>query len=317
MRILMFGTGPFAVPTFRWLLESPHDVPALVTRPVPPPGKRQKQAVNPMRDVALEANREVLDPPSVNSIDTIEALHKLSADLFVVCDYGQILSPDCLAAARLGGINLHGSLLPAYRGAAPINWAIYHGETTLGVSVIHMTPRLDAGNILTTATLELRTGESAQEVEPRLAELGVTAVREAIQLLDQWTGEQPPGEPQDESRATRAPRLKKEDGAVDWNRSAGELFRQVCALQPWPGTYTEWKPADRSPLRIILHRVRPVPGDPQVPPGQVLRNDGQQLVVQTGEGGLAIDQLQPAGKKPMAIADFLRGYPLQVGDRLE
>src|SRR5690606_12869814 len=142
--IIMMGTGPFAVQTFHWLLGSEHEVVALVTRPTPPPVGRRKSPANPMRDVGMEAELTILEPESINAPEATAELKRLAADLLVVCDYGQILSPEALSVTPLGGINLHASLLPKYRGSAPINWAIYRGEEVTGVSVIHMTPQLDA-----------------------------------------------------------------------------------------------------------------------------------------------------------------------------
>lgn len=315
MKVIVFGTGPFAVPTFTALLKSSHDVPLLVTRPVSDSGKRRKSSDNPTRDAGVEAGIEIYDPPDVNHPDAIGRIGALMPDLLMVCDYGQILSNDCLAIARLGGINLHGSLLPKYRGAAPINWAIYHGETTLGVTVIHMSSKLDAGNCLTKAELRLADDETAADVEPRLAALGVSPVLEAIDLLGQWDGQSPLGEPQDPSLATKAPRLKKQNGLIDWRRSASDICRQIRAFQPWPGSFTHWSPAEKEPLRLIVHRAEPVDQPSTWEPGQVAVGDRQQLLIQTGDGLLSISQLQPAGKKPMPVADFLRGYQPNPGDR--
>ena len=172
MRLVMMGTGPFAVPTFRALLASPHEMLGLVTRPDKPAHRREKSPANPMREVALQHRLKVFEPESINSPEAQAWLGELAADLFVVCDYGQILSRDILSLARLGGINLHASLLPKYRGAAPINWAIYHGETETGVTVIHMTPQLDAGPCLVQHRTPIGPDETAPDLETRLAELG-------------------------------------------------------------------------------------------------------------------------------------------------
>ena len=318
MRIIMFGTGPFAVPTFKELLASRHEVPMLVTRPVTNSGNRRKSAENPTRDAGEEAGIEIYEPPSINTEDAIQKLTQYHADLFVVCDYGQILSNRCLEAARYGGINLHGSLLPRYRGAAPINWAIFHGESVLGITVIHMTSRLDAGNSITTASLELQHDDTAETVEPRLAELGVKPVMKAIELIEQWDETSTLGTPQDPALATKAPRLNKKDGLIDWNRSAKEIRCQIMAFQPWPGTYCQWSPPGKPPMRLIVHRASVVEGPEvkgaNVEPGCVAIANDQTLVVQTGHAGLALDRIQPAGKKAMPIADFLRGYRPQPGD---
>ncbi len=216
----------------------------------------------------------------------------------MVCDYGQILSRYTLELAPLGGINLHASLLPKYRGAAPIQWAMLEGETETGVTVIHMTPRLDAGPAIVQVATPIGPDETAAELEPRLATIGATAVLQAIELLASGTA-QPIA--QDQAQATRAPRLKKEQGAVDWSRPAEAIRNQVRALQPWPKTFTFWHRAGSEPLRLILEtvRVEPAPPTGETPavPGTVLDASGERLVIATGSGALSIEQLQPAGKR--------------------
>lgn len=320
MRIIMFGTGPFAVPTFVSLLTSNHDVLALVTRPIADSGKRRKTSENPTRDTGEAAGIEILDPPSANDSEFVEKLKSFNADLFVVCDYGQILSRACLGAAKLGGINLHGSLLPKYRGAAPINWCIFNGDSTTGITIIHMTPKLDGGPCLVKAEIKIEDDDTAESIEPRLALLGVDPVHKAIEMLANWDGESEIGELQDPKLATKAPRLKKSDGLVDWTRSAAQIANQVRAFQPWPGTFTNWHSEKlKQPMRLIIHKVTvvaPTEYDSSYEPGQVVSIENS-LVVQTGEQLLRIDEIQPAGKRPMPVADFLRGKPPTVGDRFQ
>jgi methionyl-tRNA formyltransferase len=309
------GTGPFAVPMFRELLASPHDVLALVTRPDRPVHRRGKAPENPMRETARAAGLEVFEPESINSTEAIEWLRRTKADLFIVCDYGQILSREALSQARLGGINLHASLLPKYRGAAPINWAVYHGESETGVTVIHMTPQLDAGPCLVQHRTEIGSHETAPELESRLSDIGVAAVMEAIDLLA--IGSTVGGIEQDPQSATRAPRLKKEDGLVDWSRSPTAIFNQVRAFQPWPKTHTFWQRPEHEPLRLILEQVEPTASDAEAAlPGVILEADNDRLVVACGEGSLKIEAIQPAGKRAMSAAEFLHGHPLAVGQRL-
>lgn len=317
MRILPLGTGPFAVPTFRWLLDSLHEVPALVTRPTHSSKGREKTPLNPMRDLAEQRKLEIYAPESINTDEARQKLASWQPDLLMVCDYGQILLRETLAAAPLGGINLHASLLPKYRGAAPIHWAIYNGDAETGVTVIHMTPRLDGGPCLAVRRTTIGTEETSPELEQRLSILGVEAVQEAIEELSRWDRVSPIGEIQDQSQATKAPRLKKTDGAVDWNRSAEQIRNQVRAFKPWPATYTNWHRAGAEPLRIVLDKVSVASRTEHcsVPPGQVVLSDGKQLIIATGKGGLSIHALQPAGKRVMDIAEFLRGYPVRVGDR--
>ncbi|HEV2970980.1 MAG TPA: methionyl-tRNA formyltransferase [Pirellulales bacterium] len=314
LRLVMMGTGPFAAPTFKALLDSPHPVAALVTRPDRPIHDRHKRKqaapLNPMREGARQRGIEVFEPQSINAPEAQERLGHWAADLFVVCDYGQILSRETLALARLGGINLHASLLPKYRGAAPIQWAIFHGETETGVSVIHMTPQLDAGPVLLQPRLAIEPDETAAQLEPRLAALGPSAVLGAI---DRLAAGDTSGISQDPTLATKAPRLKKTDGLVDWRRSAEEIRDQVRAMEPWPKTYTFWRPPAGQPLRLILESVAARSESHSASPGTVIAADASNLLIGCGDGSLAIDRLQPAGKRSMSASEFLRGHPVQPG----
>lgn len=318
MRLILMGTGPFAVPTFDWLARSPHEISVVVTRPVPDKPGRRKGAANPVLDAFTTRGIPILSPPDVNDSKVIAQLRQLAPDLLVVCDYGQILSRECLTVARLGGVNLHGSLLPKYRGAAPVNWAIWNGDAETGVTVIHMSPRLDSGPCLVQRSTPIAPDEDAVQLESRLAELGVAAVSEALAMLESWDGHTPLGVVQDPAHATQAPRLKKSDGNVDWAESAVRICNQVRALRPWPGTFTSW-PRAKGPLRLILQKVSVASGHSELPPaepGCIVESSEDRLVVATGDGFLALHEVQPAGKRVLTIREFLRGYPAAPGDRL-
>ncbi len=316
MRLILMGTGPFAVPTFDALARSEHDIVTVVTRPVPESRGRRKGPANPVRDFFAQHDVPLLAPDNVNDPQVVDALSTLRPDLLVVCDFGQILSPHCLEAARWGGINLHGSLLPKYRGAAPINWALWNGELETGVTVIHMTPRLDAGPCLVQTRTAIDPNEDAVQLEQRLALLGIESVVQSLGMLSQWDGWSLLGEIQDQAEATKAPRLKKSDGLVDWTHEAARICNQVRALRPWPGTFTQWQRA-KGPLRLILERVS-VADDGALPPdavpGQVVESNGERLVVATSAGCLDLHEVKPAGKRVMAVREFLRGYPVRVAD---
>jgi len=270
-----------------------------------------------MRDLAEERGLEVYAPDSINTDEACQKLAAWQPDLLMVCDYGQILSRELLAVAPLGGINLHGSLLPKYRGAAPVHWAVYNGDAETGVTVIHMTPRLDGGPCLAVRRTPIGSDETMAVLEQRLSLLGVEAVQEAIEKLSRWDRVSPIGEIQDQSLATKAPRLKKTDGAVDWTRTAEQIRNQIRAFKPWPATYTYWLRAGAEPLRILLDQVSVESRTEHCSflPGHVILSDGKQLLVATGEGALSIHALQPAGKRVMEIAEFLRGYPVRAGDK--
>jgi methionyl-tRNA formyltransferase len=308
----MMGTGPFAVPAFTALYETHHEVVALVTKPLEPAAGARPVPVSPLRDIAHQHGTPIFDPEDVNSADSRVELLRFAADLLVVCDYGQILSAETLATARLGGINVHGSLLPKYRGAAPINWAIYHGEREAGVSIIHMTPRVDAGPVIGQGRTLIEPEETAVDLEKRLSEIGAWLVRRAIDSLEAGRLE---ALPQDPSQASKAPRLKKTDGLVDWSRPAIAIKDQVRALEPWPKTYTFWHRPGGPPLRLILGPVAVLDIPTAAPPGTVLEASGDRLVVAAGEGAVLIKTLQPAGKRMLWVSEFLRGYRVQPGDR--
>jgi methionyl-tRNA formyltransferase len=313
MRLIMMGTGPFAVPTFQLLYEARHDVVLLVTRPLRVHRGKDVEPASAMRDIAHEHATPIFDPESINTAEAQQRLAGLAADLLVVCDYGQILAPATLSTARLGGINLHGSLLPKYRGAAPINWALFNGETETGVTVIHMTPQVDAGPCIAQGATSITPEETAVELETRLAELGGWLVRRTIDGLAEARLE---ALPQDQALASKAPRLKKTDGAIDWNRPALGIKNQVRALEPWPRTYTFWHRTGGVPVRMILGPVDVVDraGSPQ-PPGTVLEASGDRLIIAAGQGGVAPRTIQLAGKRPMGIAELLRGHKIQPGER--
>ena len=316
MRLVMMATGPFAVPTFRSLLDGRHTVAALVTSPLRPPHGDAPSPGGPIREVARERGAPVFDPDDVNADSAREWIRNCQADLLVTCDYGQILSSATLAAARLGGVNLHASLLPKYRGAAPINWALYQGETETGATVIHMTPQIDAGPWIAQARTPIGPDETAPQLELRLAELGAKLVVETLDRLEAGTI---PALPQDPALASKAPRLKKSDGALDWRRPADALRNQIRALEPWPKCYTYWRRAGGTPLRLIVAGLRPVDSpQPEAAPGAVLQADGDRLLVATG-GNLAarLTAIQPAGKRQMNVEEFLRGYRVRVGDQLQ
>ena len=304
----MMGTGPFAVPSFEALLESDHEIVCLITRPDKVARGRKKAPPNPMREAAEQAGVKVYAPGTINSEEGLSLLDENPADLFVVCDYGQILSKEALGKAKLGGINLHGSLLPKYRGAAPINWALLHGDSVAGITVIHMTPRLDGGPMICLRSLEVGEAEDAVQLEERLSKVGVEAVLEAIEKLESWDGESVIGELQQKELVTKAPRLKKSDGQIDWTCDAMVLFNRVRALKPWPGTFSNLLRDGKDPMRVIIHEVSVCdPAEPSLEPGDG-RGTDKGIVVQCGDRALCVKRIQPAGKREMVSEEFVRGY---------
>lgn len=310
MRIVVMGTGPFAVPSLRALHASEHQVLCAASRP--PRGRRAKPA--PVFVAAEELGVETWLPETVNCDEARAKLAAFKADLLVVCDYGEILKPATLAATRLGGINLHGSLLPKYRGAAPVQWAVFNGDAETGNTVIQMTPGLDAGPALGVQRIPIDPDETAGELEARMAELGAEIVLEVVAQLAAGTASPVS---QVKSQATKAPRLTKEMGLIDWARSATGIKNQVRALQPWPRAFTAWQRTEGEPMRLILHRVRAdVEATPSDAPGTVVQCEGT-IAVATGDGLIFLEDVQPAGKRMMSVADFLRGSAVRVGERME
>lgn len=303
LRIVMLGTGDFAVPTFERLCGSSHDVVALVTQPDRPQGRKGEILTSLIKRAALDRGIRVDQPESINAPEGLDLVRSLAPDLLVTAAYGQILSGDVLAIPRLGGINLHGSILPRYRGAAPVARAIQRGEAETGVTVIRMTPRVDAGGMLSFARTPIGPDETAGELEDRLAVLGAPLVLDAIAALVAGTATILP---QDPAAVTKAPKLKKEDGRIDWERPAQEIHDLVRAMQPWPIASTLWDRGGGPPVRLIVHETRVEAG--QGEPGRVIEAAGDRLIVAAGGGAVRLIRVQLEGKKAMGAEEFLRGY---------
>jgi methionyl-tRNA formyltransferase len=286
---------------------------ALVTAPLRTHRGQPVAPISSIRDLAQQRGTPLFDPEDVNSPDARAQLASYAADLLITCDYGQILAPATLATASRGGVNLHAALLPKYRGAAPINWAIYHGETETGVTVIHMAPQIDAGPSIAQLRVTIEPDETAAELEVRLAEAGARLMCEAIDLLEAGRA---PSLPQDPALASKAPRLKKTDGLIDWGRSAAAIKNHVRALDPWPKTYTFWHRSDGPPVRLILGPLAVVePAKTGLTPGVVIEADDGRLVIAAGEGAVAPKSVQPSGKRLLPVGEFLRGYRVRPGER--
>jgi methionyl-tRNA formyltransferase len=312
LRIVMLGTKDFAVPTFVRLVETGHDVVALVTQPDRPQGR--KGEILPAR-IAVEARARgipVHQPEDLNAPEGLELLRDLRPDLLVTAAYGQILSSAVLTLPPMGGINLHGSVLPAYRGAAPVARAIQDGAVESGVTVIRMTPRVDAGGMMAVARTPIGPDETAGELERRLAELGAPLIVDAVAALAAGTALV---QKQDRARATKAPKLAKDDGRIDWSRPAQAVHDLVRAMQPWPQASTQWHPSGgRPPVRLIVHRTAVVDGSGA--PGTVLSGSPGPLVVAAGAGAVRLVTVQVPGKKPMPAEEFLKGHRVSPGDRM-
>jgi methionyl-tRNA formyltransferase len=307
------GNGPFARPSLAALAKHGTPIGAVVARPDRAQGKHLRVEPGPVAALATSLELPLHQPEDVNAASFVAELRSWAADLLVVADFGQILSAECLQAARLGGINIHGSLLPRYRGAAPIAWAIYHGEKETGVSVLRMTPKMDAGGVMLRGVVPIGPDQTAGDVEAILSDLGARLAVESVNLLANCASVV---EPQDPKLVTKAPKLKKDDGRIRWDRKAQQVHDQVRAMLPWPGGFFERRRGDGAPIRIKVLKTSVVESSGTGAPGAVLRSDQGLLHVQTGAGVVSLVQVHPAGKSPMDAATYLRGNPIPVGEVL-
>jgi len=308
----MMATGQFALPTLEGLYQSDHQLVGVFTQP-DRQGRGHHRHQNPVKQLAIEHDTPVFQPQKVNTDESLADLRNLEADLYVVAAYGQILSAELLAIPKFGAINLHASLLPKYRGAAPVQFAILRGENETGVTIFRLEPKLDAGPIVGVVTTEIGAKETSGDLEPRLAELAVPLT---LQVLDQMENSTLDPHLQDSTQVTRAPRLKKLAGAIDWSLTARQIDWHIRAMQPWPNPFTFLESQAGEPLRLIVLEVEPSDVKSDAKPGTILLADRKSLVVQSGQGALEIVRLQPNGKRAMTTADFLCGHSVNVGDRL-
>lgn len=314
-RIAMLGTGEFALPSFRAIADSSHEIVGLVTQPDRLDAKGRVH-LNVMKEFSVSRGIPVLQPTNINLEENLAQLRALNADLFMVAAYGQILSADVIGVPPRGCYNLHASLLPKFRGAAPIQYAVWEGELETGVSIFKIEPKLDAGPILAMVTTRIGPRETAGELEIRMADLVAPTT---LQFLDDLEHGRLTGTLQDQSLVTKAPKLKKEFGAIDWSQTVREIDCQVRAMQPWPMPYSFLQIEGRSTRRVLVLEVTPQPfsDTSDYSPGTVVHNDGKSLRVKCADGSCQINRIQPIGKRPMAIAEFLRGYPAVVSSRFE
>lgn len=308
LRIVFFGTPEFAVPTLDALLRSRHQVVGVVTQPDRPRGRGQKTAASPVKLHATAAGVAVLQPERLKDQPFLDALTALRADLGVVAAYGKILSDAVLAAPRLGMVNVHASLLPKYRGAAPVHRAIMAGEIETGVTIMRVVKALDAGPMLAKVATAIGPDDTSDEIERDLASLGADLLIPTIEAIADGHAEETA---QDEASATYAHRLTKDDGIIDWTRAAADIHNQLRGLHPWPHAF-----AYVGGRRVILHRSETAGHDQtSAAPGTLVETDGDRLVVATGAGNLRILMIQAEGKRPMTAGEYLAGHPLAPGDR--
>jgi methionyl-tRNA formyltransferase len=304
-RIVFFGTPSFAIPTLRNLFEGPDPIVAVVTQPDREKGRGKKVVFSPVKELTLERSLYPLQPERAKEEVFQEALRTLQPDLLVVVAYGQILPKSILKIPRVGAVNVHASLLPKYRGAAPIAWVILNGEKVTGITTMVMDEGMDTGDILLQSEIQIGKEETSQTLHDQLASLGAQLLRETLERMK-------PGNlhpiSQDHSKATYAPPLKKEDGRIDWKKEATEIDRQIRAFTPWPGAFTKW--GDQW-LKIYKGEIKE--GMVTGKNGEIVWIGSDFLEVETGKDFFRIQEIQLEGRRKMTVRDFLSGYSIPVG----
>jgi len=305
--VLFYGTPEFAVPTLEALLER-HTVAAVVTQPDKPAGRGRHLQAPPVKKRAGAAGIPVLQPPRLRNAGWPERLAEVGADVAVVVAFGQILPKAVLDVPLRGSINVHASILPRYRGAAPIAWAIIRGETETGITTFQMDPGMDTGDVLLSESTAIGADETAGELSARLSRIGASVMIRTLEQLDSLTPR-----PQDHSQATLAPLLKKEDGRIDWSWTSDEISRRVRGLRPWPGAYTRCRGKNLHVWSAIPAQGSSASG---LAPGATIAEQGRLAVVCGGATVLELNELQLEGRRRLPTRDFLNGVRLDTGEKL-
>ena len=305
MRIIFMGTPDFSVGTLEALAAAGHDICLAVTQPDKPKGRGKEMQYTPVKEAAIRLGIPVYQPKKVRDPECVEELRKYNADVMVVVAFGQILPKEILDMTRWGCINVHASLLPKYRGAAPIQWAIIEGEKVTGVTTMQMDEGLDTGDMIMKTEVPITEDETGESLHDKLAEAGAKLCVETLKAVEDGTAV---FEKQGESPTAYAKMLDKKLGNIDWTQSAARIGRLVRGLNSWPSAYTYW-----NGKVLKIWKAKAVPGVPGQEPGTVTAVGKNDFTVQTGDGGLQVFELQIPGKKRMETGAFLRGYTLETG----
>ena len=310
LKVIFMGTPDFAVPCLEKLTDMDLvEVIGVVTQPDRPRGRGQKMIPSPVKACALEKGIEVYQPEKIKTPEFTEKLREMTPDLMVVVAFGQILSQAILDIPKYGCVNVHGSLLPRYRGAAPIHWAIINGETKTGITTMYMDAGLDTGDMLIKAETEIGPDMTTEELHDKLMMEGAKVLEETVLKIADGTIER---QKQDDSISNYAPLLKKDTGHIDWSKSAEEIHNLVRGLNSWPGAY-----AMLQGEKFKIWGTKAVSGISESAPGTILEGDGKQLLVSTGNGIIEITELQAPSKKKMPAAEYLKGHKLSAGSVFE
>jgi len=308
MRILFFGTPSFAIPSLEALIKGEDKIIGVVTQPDRPKGRGRRPSPPPIKLLAEGHNLPIYQPRVAKEKEFVDLIRNLEPDLIVVVAYGQILPKEILDIPPLGAIGVHPSLLPKYRGAAPINWAIINGERITGVTIFRLCEKLDSGDIILQRAIEILPGETAGGLSDRLAKFGADLLLEAIKDMKEGRIHLVK---QDEDLASYAPCLKKEDGLIDWERSAKEIANLICGLDPWPSAYTY---LNGELLKLFKAKVASL--DKVAEPGTILEIESKGMKVATRDGAVLIEEIQRAGKKRLKVSEFVKGHPISPGKKL-
>ncbi|MBD0326572.1 MAG: methionyl-tRNA formyltransferase [Pyrinomonadaceae bacterium] len=307
MRLIFMGTPEAAVPTLHRCLDDGHEIAAVWTQPDRPAGRGRKLAPPPVKEFALAHNLNVQQPAKIRTDEALALFASADADAAIVVAYGRILPPSYLRAPHRGCINVHFSLLPNYRGAAPVNWAIVRGESLTGVTTMQMDEGLDTGAILLQRETKIGETETAPELMKRLAETGAGLLSETLAGLDEIEPRE-----QSEEKATFAPVLSREDGLIEWALDAFQIERRVRGFQPWPNAYTSYQLG-----RLVIWRARAEHNSHQFTPGEIINARGDSLIIACGvESVLHLQEVQPEGKRRMSVRDFINGAHVRAGESL-
>lgn len=309
MRIIFMGTPDFAVPSLEMLISEGYEVAAVVTQPDKPKGRGNKMSAPPVKEFALEHGIEVLQPDKIKTPEFVEQIRALSPDLLVTAAYGKILSKDLLEVPKFGCINVHGSILPAYRGAAPINWAVINGEKTTGITTMFTDVGLDTGDMLLKKELEISPDMTVGELHDKMAILGAEVLKDTLIKLKDGSIVRIP---QDNSLSSYAPIMTKELGEIDWNKTAGEIHNLVRGTDPWPGAYTFLNGNRMRVWRTSLVSV----GQKTGANGEILQVNNDGILVKCPDSCILIKEVQFDSSKRMSVMDYIRGHRIDAGERL-
>lgn len=306
MNIIFFGTSNFAIPALKKVMLSHHELKAVVTQPDRRSGRKLVLTQPPVKSVLKGTSIPIYQPEYVSSQETVERLKIHDADLFVVVEFGQILKANILSAPKLFCINIHASLLPAYRGAAPINWSIINGEKESGITIIRMNEKMDAGDILSQEKVKIEDGDTSESLSKKLSIVGSELILKTIDVIDSGKAK---FRKQKESSATYARKLRKEDGLIDWSMDARDIYNSIRGLLPWPGAYTHWNGKFIKIFKadLSMHSVQ------KKDVGRVVKICKDSLIIGTGKGGLIIKELQLQGGKRLDAGAFLLGHKIDTG----